>query len=105
MEALRESEERLRAVFNSSAVGVAVLTPDARFIEANDAFSEISGYSGEELRSRDSASLTHPDDCASMQAHIDDLLAGRSIELRYRKAISAQGRLDHLGAEQRIAHA
>lgn len=89
LEALRESEERLRAVFNSSAVGVAILTPDARFIEANDAFSGISGYSGEELRSRDSASLTHPDDCASMQAHIDDLLAGRSpsfvIEKRYRR--------------------
>ena len=89
LEALRESEERLRAVFNSSAVGVAILTPDARFIEANDAFSGISGYSGEELRSRNSASLTHPDDCASMQAHIDDLLAGRSpsfvIEKRYRR--------------------
>jgi PAS domain S-box-containing protein len=89
LEALRESEERLRAVFNSSAVGVAILTPDARFIEANDAFSEISGYSGEELRSRDSASLTHPDDCASMQAHIDKLLAGSAssfvIEKRYRR--------------------
>jgi PAS domain S-box-containing protein len=89
VEALRESEERLRAVFNSSAVGVAILTPDARFIEANDAFCEISGYDGEELRSRDSASLTHPDDCASMLAHIDDLLAGRAssfvIEKRYRR--------------------
>jgi PAS domain S-box-containing protein len=88
-EALRESEERLRAVFNSSAVGVAVLTPEARFIEANDAFTEITGYSGEELRMLDSASLTHPDDCASMQSHIDDLLAGRSssfvIEKRYRR--------------------
>ncbi len=88
-EALRESEERLRAVFNSSAVGVAVLTPDARFIEANDAFTEITGYSGEELRSLDSAALTHPDDCASMLAHIDALLAGRQssfvIEKRYRR--------------------
>jgi PAS domain S-box-containing protein len=88
-EALRESEERLRAVFNSSAVGVAVLTPEARFIEANDAFTEITGYNGEELRTLDSATLTHPDDCASMQSHIDDLLAGRSssfvIEKRYRR--------------------
>ncbi len=88
-EALRESEERLRAVFNSSAVGVAILTPEARFIEANDAFTDITGYSGEELRTLDSASLTHPDDCISMQAHIDDLLSGRRssfvIEKRYRR--------------------
>ena len=88
-EALRESEERLRAVFNSSAVGVAVLTPQAHFIESNDAFTDITGYSGEELRLLDSASLTHPDDRASMQAHIDELLAGRRssfvIEKRYRR--------------------
>lgn len=88
-EALRDSEERLRAVFNSSAVGVAVLTPQARFIEANDAFTDITGFDGEELRTLDSASLTHPDDCASMQAHIDDLLSGRRssfvIEKRYRR--------------------
>ncbi len=88
-EALRDSEERLRAVFNSSAVGVAILTPDAHFIEANDAFTEITGYSGEELRALDSASLTHPDDCASMQTHIDELVAGRAasfvIEKRYRR--------------------
>lgn len=88
-EALRESEERLRAVFNSSAVGVAVLTPQAHFIESNDAFTDITGYSGEELRLLDSARLTHPDDRASMQAHIDELLAGRRssfvIEKRYRR--------------------
>jgi PAS domain S-box-containing protein len=88
-EAQRESEERLRAVFNSSAVGVAVLTPDARFIEANDAFTEITGYTGEELRTLDSADLTHPDDCASMRAHLEELLTGRRssfvIEKRYRR--------------------
>ena len=88
-EAMRDSEERLRAVFNSAAVGVAVLTPDARFIEANDAFTEITGFSSEELRALDSASLTHPDDCASMQAHLDELLSGERtsfvIEKRYRR--------------------
>lgn len=88
-EAWRESEERLRAVFNSSAVGVAVLTPQAQFLEANDAFTEITGFSSEELSSLNSEMLTHPDDCASMQSHIADLLAGRRtsfvIEKRYRR--------------------
>ena len=105
LEALRESEERLRAVFNSSAVGVAILTPDARFIEANDAFSEISGYSGEELRF---AQFCEPD--ASRRLRLDAGAYRRSpgrpiVELRDRKALSAQGRFDHLGAEQRIAYA
>lgn len=86
-QALRQSEERLRAVFNSPAVGVAVLKPDGRFIEFNDAFGELCGYQPDELRSLDSLALTHPDDRAAMSALLADLLNGsRSdfvIEKRY----------------------
>jgi PAS domain S-box-containing protein len=86
-EALRQSEERLRAVFDSPAVGVAVLKPDGRFIEFNDAFGELSGYDPAELRSLNSLALTHPDDRAAMSALLAGLLDGsRSdfiIEKRY----------------------
>lgn len=86
-EALRQSEEQLRAVFNSAAVGVALLTPDARFMQANGAFCSITGYSLEELQALDCAVLTHPEDVAHMRQLIEDLLAGRVpsfvIEKRY----------------------
>lgn len=86
-EALRQSEERLRGVFESPAIGVAVLKPEGRFIECNDAFSELCGYDAAELRTLNSLELTHPDDRAAMNALLADLQHGdRSdfvIEKRY----------------------
>jgi PAS domain S-box-containing protein len=85
--ALRESEEMLRAIFDSSAVGVAVLTTGTRFLQVNKAFSSITGYSEAELLSFDCVSLSHPDDCARMREQIAQLLAGAIqnfvIEKRY----------------------
>jgi PAS domain S-box-containing protein len=86
-EALRRSEERLRAVFESPATGVAILTPEGRFIETNRAFSDLCGYDAGELRSMNSLELTHPDDRTAMQVLLDTMLDGsRSdfvIEKRY----------------------
>lgn len=73
--------ERLRAVFDSAAVGVAVLTPGARFLEANGAFCAITGYSEQELRTLDGAGLTHPDDLAAMGTAIARLLSGESSNM------------------------
>ena len=42
-ETLRENEERLRAIFNQAAVGIAVATLDGRFLDMNRRFSGISG--------------------------------------------------------------
>jgi len=79
--------ERLRGVFNSTSVGVAILTLDARFLEVNAAFSTITGYSAEELKTMDCATFTHPDDCATMQERIGELRSGRIptfvLEKRY----------------------
>ena len=52
-EALRENEERLRAIFNQAAVGIAVAALDGRFLDMNRKFTEILGYSDDELRRRD----------------------------------------------------
>lgn len=86
-QALRESEEQLRAFFNSAVVGVAVLTPEARFVQANPAFCSIVGYSLDELCAIDCVTLTHPDDCAQMQTLIHQLVAGEIpsfvLEKRY----------------------
>ena len=44
-EALRASEERLRAMFSSAAIGIGILTPDGRFVQVNDAYCSINGRS------------------------------------------------------------
>jgi PAS domain S-box-containing protein len=86
-EALRGSDERVRGVFESSAIGVAILTMGTRFLRANRAFCTITGYSEEDLRTFDCYRLTHPDDLAPMQKEVARLMRGEIstfvLEQRY----------------------
>jgi PAS domain S-box-containing protein len=49
-EALRESEEEFRSVFNNSADAMLLTIPDGRIIAANPASSRMFGYTEEEFR-------------------------------------------------------
>jgi PAS domain S-box-containing protein len=61
--ALRESEETFRAMFDVSSVGKIEVEPGtSRFLRANAAMCEFVGYSEEELLSRTVLEITHPDD-------------------------------------------
>ena len=84
---LRDREQRLSAFFSTAALGVAVLTPNARFEQVNDTFCSIVGYSREELSKMDFASLTHPEDISLTTQKLGALVADRiprfEIEKRY----------------------
>jgi PAS domain S-box-containing protein len=60
--ALRESEARFRGAFEDSAVGMALVALDDRFIRVNRALCAMVGYTEEDLLTRTFAELTHPDD-------------------------------------------
>jgi len=49
-EALHKSEERWRAVFENSAIGVALTDIGGRFLATNAAYQKTRGYSEEEIR-------------------------------------------------------
>ncbi len=61
-DALRESEERFRMLFEHAPVGFAIIGKDYKFIEANQALSTMLGYSQDELLSKAFGDLTYPDD-------------------------------------------
>lgn len=86
-ETLRASEERLRAMFNQAAVGIAVADLGGRFLDMNRKFSDILGYSPDQLRQFTFADITHPDDLADTHAALRRLVAGSipdySLEKRY----------------------
>ena len=48
-EALRANEENLRATFDQASVGISFASPDLRFLQMNDRYCEIVGYSRDEL--------------------------------------------------------
>jgi diguanylate cyclase (GGDEF)-like protein/PAS domain S-box-containing protein len=49
--ALRERDEMFRETFDQAAVGIALVSPDLRYLRVNDKFCEIVGYSRDELLS------------------------------------------------------
>jgi PAS domain S-box-containing protein len=86
-QALRESGELFKTVFEQAAVGISQVAPDGRFLHVNSKLSEIVGYSKEELHKRTFADITHPDDLALDEEHIKRVLSGEidsyEIEKRF----------------------
>ncbi|HEY5040120.1 MAG TPA: PAS domain S-box protein, partial [bacterium] len=60
-EALRQSEEKFRKIFEDTSLGMAMVS-DYRFIKVNRAFQVLLGYSEEELIGKTLFEITHPDD-------------------------------------------
>jgi PAS domain S-box-containing protein len=85
--ALRESEERFRAIFEQAAVGISQVAPDGRWLHVNQKLCEIVGYSQEELLERTVQEITHPDDLEANLEYHRQVLAGElpacSWEKRY----------------------
>ncbi len=71
-----EGEGRFRTTFAHASVGMAVTDAEGRFLDANRAYCEITGYSLEELLPKDLASLTHPDDLPKNLGLIRRMLDG-----------------------------
>lgn len=60
--ALREAEERFRRAFEDIRVGMAITSPDGRFLRVNRALSDITGYPVRELIGMSFSEITHPED-------------------------------------------
>jgi PAS domain S-box-containing protein len=84
-DAQRANDERLRAMFNQAAVGMAIVALDGTFVDTNRKFAEILGYSGEELRSRTFRELTHPSDLPASEAATAGLLGGATTDFSLEK--------------------
>ncbi|MEH2127267.1 PAS domain S-box protein [Nostoc sp.] len=85
--ALRESEERFRAMFNQAAVGITLVALDGQFLQINPALCEITGYSHEELIQMNFQEITHPDDLEvdleNARRVVAKEISGYSLEKRY----------------------
>lgn len=86
--ALRASEERWRAMFETTAVGIATSDLRLRYVAANHSFQRMTGYTEEELRSLTPMDITHEEDRTAMLERIDEFAAaprrGHRVEKRLR---------------------
>lgn len=91
--ALRESEQRFRAVFDHAAVGIAVLDIDGTWRQANSSFCNMLEYTVEELYQQPWQQTTHPDDIAAEDEQLQRLTAHElSSYTREKRYISRQGK-------------
>lgn len=85
--ALQESEARFRAIFEQVAVGAAYLNLDGRFLQVNQKFCDILGYTQDELQQRFCFDVTHPDDRDATEKGVGRVMVGEIpsfvVEKRY----------------------
>ncbi|MDO9550495.1 MAG: PAS domain S-box protein [Methanoregula sp.] len=84
-EALKESEERFRVIFERSTVGKSLTSPEGNILRINPAFAEMLGYTIDEIQLSDFAKITYPDDLAESRECIRALLAGEVARYRMEK--------------------
>ncbi|HET7706819.1 MAG TPA: PAS domain S-box protein [Thermoanaerobaculia bacterium] len=75
---LRDTEERYRLPFENAHVGMAIADRAGHFVRVNARFSEIVGWSKEELLARSFSDISRPSDNAAAIAAHGRLLAGQS---------------------------
>jgi len=76
MEELKESESRFHSAFANAAIGMALVTSEGKFIQANKAFSQMLGRGTSALLEAELKSLVHPDDLAALQGPVEKLVKG-----------------------------
>jgi len=84
-EALRRSEEHLRAIINQSNAWIASCDLSGRFLFANQKFREMLGYTDSELVVRTIFTITHPDDVDITKSRFGKMVQRRqSVEMEKR---------------------
>ncbi|MDB6007683.1 MAG: multi-sensor hybrid histidine kinase [Prosthecobacter sp.] len=93
-EALRESEERFVGAFEHAPIGVALASPEGRWLKVNRALCRLVGFTEAELLTRTFQDITHPDDLAADLECVRQILADeiRSYQLE-KRYIHAAGHL------------
>ncbi len=76
-EALKENEERFRTLFESSAIGIALIDLINKTTQFNPAFQKMVGYSEDELKKLNMKKISDPDDYKTEEKLFWELIEGK----------------------------
>jgi PAS domain S-box-containing protein len=85
-EELRESEEKYRTLFEESRDAIYINTREGKFIDANQSYLGLFGYSREEMSERNATDdYVNPDDRIRFADEIDRKGSVKDFEVKYKK--------------------
>lgn len=100
--ALRESEMRYKELFNSSAGGILIGSPDGKIIQLNTTFLTMTGYTAKELIGQNFSNKLFTEESLKKTPFQTELIKqGKTVTSR-RTIIAADGRLIHVEMHSRI---
>jgi PAS domain S-box-containing protein len=72
----KQQEEQMFMLFHSAPEIIAIASPNGRFTEVNQAFSDLLGYTKEEITSRPFSEFLHPDDINKTYSEYEETITG-----------------------------
>lgn len=85
--AVKDTNDRFRSAFDNAAIGMALVTPEGRWLQVNQSLCQLLGYSEKELMAIDYLKVLHPNDLSPALSNFKDLLRARipscQMEKRY----------------------
>jgi diguanylate cyclase (GGDEF)-like protein/PAS domain S-box-containing protein len=88
-DALRESEERFRRIFEEGPLGMAIVGSDYRLVKVNNRLCQMLGYTQQELTALTLFDITHPEDIELDLRQAEKVFRGEipnyAVEKRYLK--------------------
>lgn len=87
MKEIIQKEMRFRSIFEQANAGLFFVDAEGKFIDLNDSYAKLLGYTEEELLGKNFRSFTYNDDISKQSEAIDKMLKGEidryRIEKRY----------------------
>ncbi len=84
-QALAESEDLFRSIYEQLGVGIALCTADMRIAHANQRYCELTGYTEAELQQMQFTDLTDPEVVNQNIALYDQLIRGETKSFQFEK--------------------
>src|SRR5260370_7932226 len=93
-EALRESEERYKGIYQHASMGIGSWELGGRLVSWNPAYSDMRGYSEDEIRGSSFEAIVHPEDRDRHACEVKKLISQQipSFEIENR-CLSKQGKV------------
>lgn len=82
---LRISEEQFRGAFEHAAIGMAIVSPDGKWVQVNNSLSKMLGYSPTELPKLTFQDVTHPEDLNKDLSAVKKLILGKKNSYKMEK--------------------